>query len=107
MFTGDEGEVISLSTGSDWTANYRAANPGQTKAFFYGQVILNDILAQADCVGIRIYYAIDEEGDKQLVIVGVDEDGNDQTAGIVADRAKPCPTYCDTGGSTLNDNSSK
>jgi hypothetical protein len=107
MFTGDEGEEIPLSTASDWTANYRAAEPGETKAFFFGQQIISNILAQEDCVGIRIYYAIDDEGAKELVMVGVDENGNDQTEGIVADRAKPCPSYCDGGGSTLLDSGSK
>jgi hypothetical protein len=104
MFTGDEGEEFPLSTASDWTANYRAAEPGATKAYFFGQQILSDILAQEDCVGIRIYYAIDDEGAKHMILVGVNEDGNDQTSGIVAQRGIGCPSYCDSGGSTLLDN---
>ena len=102
MFTGAEGEQISLATGSQWTANYRAANPGAVRAHFYGSTILQDIINQANCVGIRFYYAIDDLGAKQLVLVGVDQNGNDLTAGIVADRGAPCPTNCDSGGSTLN-----
>ncbi len=102
ILTGNEGEAISLALGSAMTAAYRLANPGAIKAYFYGSTILNDILAQADCVGIRIYYALDEDGVKQLVLVGVDENGDDQTSGIVADRGDPCPTLCDSGNSTLN-----
>ncbi|MEO5641909.1 MAG: hypothetical protein ABIQ40_00550 [Bacteroidia bacterium] len=101
MFTGNEGEAITLSEASEWTANYRAADPTGIKAFFYGKAILNSILAQEYCVGIRIYYAIDDDGGKQLVLVGVDASGNDQTSGIVADRGAPCPSYCDTGNSPL------
>jgi hypothetical protein len=105
MFTGsNEGEEISLETASEWTANYRTANPGSIKAYFYGRTILLDILGQNDCVGIRIYYAMDGEGVKQLILVGVDADGNDQTSGIVADRGYPCPSYCDSGDSSLLDN---
>ncbi len=102
IFTGNEGEAISLALGSTMTAAYRAANPGAIKAHFFGSTILNDILAQADCVGIRMYYGLDEDGIKQLVLVGVNEDGDDQTAGIIADRSEPCPSVCDTGNSTLN-----
>jgi hypothetical protein len=102
MFTGNEGEEISLATASEWTANYREANPGAIKAYFYGNSILQEILDQEEAVGIRFYYAIDNLEVKQLVLVGVDADGNDITSGIVADRGAPCPTYCDSGNSPLN-----
>lgn len=102
MFTGAEGEQISLAIASDWTANYRAANPGAVRAHFYGNSILQDILDQENCVGIRFYYAIDDENAPQLVLVGVDTDGNDMTDGIVADRGLPCPSNCDSGDSSLN-----
>jgi hypothetical protein len=102
MFTGDEGEEISLVTAAQWTANYRAANPEAVKAYFYGSSILQSILDQEYAVGIRFYYAIDDLDVPQLVLVGVDADGNDLTEGIVADRGCPCPTYCDSGSSPLN-----
>jgi hypothetical protein len=102
MFTGDEGEEISLATAEEWTANYRTANPGAIQAYFYGNSILQDILDQENAVGIRFYYAIDDEDVPQLVLVGVDADGNDLTDGIVADRGCPCPTYCDSGNSALS-----
>lgn len=105
MFTGSEGEEITLAEGAEWTANYRAANPTAIKAHFFGSTILNDILSQEDCVGLRMYYAIDGDGGKELVIVGVDANGNDQTTGIVADRSRPCPDYCDSGNSPLLNNS--
>jgi hypothetical protein len=102
MFTGAEGEQISLATAAEWTANFRAENPGAIRAYFYGNSILQDILDQENCVGIRFYYAIDNEDVPQLVLVGVDQYGNDITDGIVADRGQPCPTYCDSGDSPLN-----
>jgi hypothetical protein len=102
MFTGNEGEPISLATASEWTANYRDEYPGEIRAHYYGSSILQDIIDQENAVGIRFYYAIDDLGVKQLVLVGVDADGKDITSGIVADRGSPCPTYCDSGDSTLN-----
>lgn len=102
MFNGSEGENFSLTTASEWTANYRDANPDDIKAHFFGRTILLDMLAQTSCVGLRMYYALDDDGVKQMIIVGVDANGNDQTSLIVAERSKPCPPYCDSGESSLN-----
>jgi hypothetical protein len=102
MFTGSEGQQIPLTEAVSMTANFRTAYPNSIKALFYGSEILNDILDQEDVVGIRMYFAIDEDGAKQLVLVGVDASGNDLYEGIVADRGYPCPTNCDTGSSPLN-----
>lgn len=92
-FDGTEGKEINLSEGAALTATYRDNFPNETKAHFIGKDLLNDILAQSECMGIRIYYGIDSNGDKQLVIVGAD--GNeDDIIGIVADNLVPCPNSC-------------
>ena len=100
-FNGNESEVITLQEGIDWTTNYRNANPNETKAHFFGKEKLQDILDQADCVGIRMYYAIDDNGAKQLVLVGASADEEDLYNGVLLDRAKPCPNYC-SNSSPLN-----
>jgi hypothetical protein len=69
-------------------------------AQFIGKNILNQILEQPNCIGINVYKALNEQGEKTYVIVGMDKDANpilDITAvnlngelnkkeGIVADR---------------------
>ena len=71
-------------------------------AQFIGKNILNQILEQPNCIGINVYKALNEQGEKTYVIVGMDKDANpilDITAvnlngelskkeGIVADRNK-------------------
>lgn len=99
-FTGDEAERFPLATAADWTANFRNANPEGTKAHFFGINILKDILAQEGCVGIRVYYALDGEGNRQMIMVGADANENDLYNGIIAELSKPCPPYCG-GGSPL------
>jgi hypothetical protein len=95
-FNGTEGGSISLSVASDWTKNYRdTISDGEVKAHFFGKDIISDILNQDHCMGIRIYYAIDDNGAKQLILVGVDGNEKDQTEGIVADFSVPCPHSCD------------
>lgn len=101
-FDGKEGEQISLAEGAAMTANYRNSDGAfGAKAHFIGKDIINNILAQAGCVGIRVYYGLDSNGNKELVFVGVTADQNDMTSGIVAERIKPCPPYCDDNGSQL------
>jgi|SRR3989338_9887235 len=92
-FNGTEGGEITLSAGSAMTAAYRASNPGQTIAHFFGRDILEELLAQEGCMGIRIYYGIDSDGLKQLVLVGANASENDMT-GLVADVSMPCPSRC-------------
>ncbi len=94
-FTGNENHDFPLGTASEWTANYRNSNPStSTKAHYFGKTAIQSIFDQAGCVGMRIYYALDENGAKQLIIVGVDADGNDLYNGLLAERGYPCPTYC-------------
>ncbi len=94
-FTGDESEVISLADATAWTAAYRSANPTGVKAHFFGKNQLMTILEQDDCAGIRAYYAIDDLGAKQLVLVGVNFSGDDQYTETILDRSHPCPNICD------------
>ncbi|MER2998436.1 hypothetical protein [Pontibacter populi] len=101
-FNGTEGSAIELEQAAAWTANYRKeaiADPNGmvTKAHFYGREILQKLLDQEGCMGIRMYYARDEKGQKQLVLVGADAEGNDMED-IVVDNSKICPPDCDEGG---------
>jgi hypothetical protein len=95
-FTGDEGEKFPLETAAEWTANYRKNNPNGIKAHFFGMNIINEILAQEGCVGIRSYYALDDSGVQQLIMVGVDKDENDLYEGIIGEKSVICPPYCST-----------
>lgn len=93
-FDGNEAGSIPLTTAAEYTANYRDENPNSTNAHFFGKKIINDILKQTGCVGIRIYYGIDGNGAKQLILVGVNSSEDDLTNGIIGDNSLPCPTYC-------------
>ncbi|MES2763741.1 MAG: hypothetical protein V4677_16115 [Bacteroidota bacterium] len=101
-FTGNEAEQFPLNTAADWTRNYRNSIPaGETIAHFFGKNIINNILAQEGCMGIRIYYALDEQGKKQLIIVGADANENDIYNGIIAERSYLCPPFCTSDLSPL------
>src|SRR5688572_16904727 len=51
---GTVGDPVSLATAQHWAANYREGNPDGTLGHYFGFEIIQQILNQADCVGIRI-----------------------------------------------------
>lgn len=101
-FTGEEDHSIDIEDAVKLTENYRevAGTPPQLANYFSGSAI-SSVLAQTGCVGIRIYYAIKENGEKTLVIVGVKADGEDLDDGVILEYALPCPPDCPTA-SKLN-----
>lgn len=92
-FNGREGGEISLKEGASMTSEYRNQNPNEIKARFFGKDILEKILNQDGCMGIRMYYALSEDSEPQLVLVGADSDENDMLD-IIADTSLPCPNAC-------------
>lgn len=94
-FTGKENHFISLAEASELTRAFRENHPLQTKAEFFGKEAILAILSQPGCVGIRIYYGQEPgNGKKHLVIVGAEQNQNDMYTGYIAERGKPCPSYC-------------
>lgn len=93
-FNGTEGAPITLDVAGAWTENYRTQNPTLVKGVFYGRDILEQILAQPGCQGIRFYFALDNLNKNTLVAVGADAQENDQLNGVIADVSSPCPPHC-------------
>lgn len=53
------------------------------------------MLEQENCAGIRFYFALNKEDRLDVVLVGVDANGDDLPGSYSADRSWPCPPYCD------------
>jgi hypothetical protein len=98
IFTGNENHEISLNEAAELTQRFRDNLPviDNTIAEYFGKSALEDVLSQQDCVGIRVYYGIDSEMKKHLVIVGVNSDGNDLYEGALMEMTIPCPPVCST-----------
>lgn len=62
-------------------------------AFHADQVLA--ILAQKGCTALRIYHGRGPKGARSMVLVGVDGEGKDMTAGLLCELCYPCPPYCD------------
>jgi hypothetical protein len=93
---------ITLDAAATLTRRFRQGDPNAPRAGLFPRDVFERILAQPGCQGIRIYYGRDANGQPSLVLVGVNADGNDMTAGEIDEFHFPCPPYCDTSGSTLN-----
>ena len=71
------GEDISHETAADFIKSFNGAFPGEGGVFGLGRNIIEKILAQPGCVGMRFHHALNENGQKTLVYVGMDANGND------------------------------
>jgi hypothetical protein len=95
------GEAIPNDLGAKMVKDFQDSNPRELIGHYIGRNILDQILNQPGCVGIRFYNAINEVGKKTLVYVGIDENNSLITQytyvsstgqlikekGIVADRS--------------------
>jgi hypothetical protein len=61
----------------------------------FQRAILDKILAQRDCDGIRCYYAQKDDSSSTIVLVGIDSTGSNLKKGVYADYIMPCPPFCD------------
>ena len=80
------GEEISHEMAADFVQSYANANPGDVVGYTVGRNILDAILAQPGCVGIRFFNALNEFGQKTLVYAGVDAAGNDIVKKVVVEE---------------------
>ena len=91
---GSEGSLISLETASAYCANYRATKPDDAPiAQLIGIDAINVLFAQPGAVALRMYYAINNDGKENLVLVATDANGNDLLEKIY-DDTWTCPPYC-------------
>ncbi|HMG16081.1 MAG TPA: hypothetical protein VK590_11575 [Saprospiraceae bacterium] len=97
--TANTGTFISVSEArtmsTSWiNAQLSTPSTANPKAFGFGKDKIQDILDQSGCVGIRIYNGIDENGNKNVIVIATDSNGDDMTSGLVLDLSAPCPNMC-------------
>lgn len=69
------GEEIGLELGKEMVKDFQVAHPNEIQFFNVGKNIINQILNQPGCEGIRFYNAYNEMGEKTLVYVGLTSEG--------------------------------
>lgn len=91
------GEVISLTQAQSLTDEFKKNFGTETKAYLVDSLLIKSILDQEGCEGIRIYNGYDiDSGERNLVLVGVDESEKDLANGVILDKLAKCPSHCDS-----------
>jgi hypothetical protein len=104
----DVGEHIGYELGAKMVKDYYDKYKENTYQFV-GKNIIQEILAQPGCIGINILRALNENGEKTYVLLGVNEEGKPifeipavntfgelkVQEGIVADRNVEVPGWLD------------
>ena len=94
-YTGNEDHSITLEEASKLTKNYRQkSEAGAIIGAYFSKSAFLKILDQDGCVGIRYYFGEKDDGTPEMILVGVDADGNDLKDGEIAERQYPCPPDC-------------
>lgn len=102
MSPGNEDHVISLEQAREQVRRWRdgkTARAGDPVCELFSRNVLDKILAQSGCAGLRIYHGRNEKGQHTVVLVGTDADGAELLDGAIAEQGKPCPPFCSTGSS--------
>lgn len=96
MKTGNEsGSVVTLEEAKEYTHSFQQHHPDAIKSYLVSVNKLNLILAQENCSDIRIYNGYDsEKKQRNVVLVGVDDQGKDMTEGIILEKFVTCPSMC-------------
>ena len=104
---GSDAGPLDLKLAKSWVAKFKGSvGPDEIQSRYFGRDVIDQILAQQGCTGLRIYYAINDGGEKVLIISGVDSTGANMVptsptlvAGenTLADASLPCPGYCPNG----------
>ncbi len=68
---------------------------GVPHAWRFSRNVIDEILAQPKCAGIRIYMA-GAGAETTVVVVGTDAGDDDLAYGVIAEVAWPCPPVCST-----------
>ncbi len=88
--TGNEGGPISNADAQTWINNFKNAYPNETFSHLFGINVINSVLAQTGCLGLRFYNALDPQSVKKIIIYGVGSSGDGLNT-YIADYAVPCP----------------
>jgi len=98
-FIGNEDHLITLEEGETLIKNFQNKEPEDAvKAHFFGKDFLRQVLDQEGCVGIRVYYAREEDGTPTVVLLGANANEGDMTGGYIGNKSKPCPPHCGSLG---------
>lgn len=100
---------IPIANASAYTLSWQRNTPIM-KAFLFHRseldCVLNETEKEESTVAVRFYMGINNEGLPEMIVVGVDDNGEDiynakETDSRIYNFALPCPSVCDDGSGEL------
>jgi len=100
------GGKITRKQAREWVARFRKENEGNPKVLYsetFDKDLIQELLNEPGCAGIRIFNSIDDEGQLQFILVGVDKKGknilpaNDESTTdpeLIVEWGQRCPPIC-------------
>jgi hypothetical protein len=61
---------------------------------YFGKDVVDKTMKQPGCVGVRMYYGKNANGQSGFIIVGVDRNGRDMVPVVLAGPGLVCPPWC-------------
>jgi len=86
--------VITLAEATVLITNFRKRTGSTIKGGMFWKDVVEKIINQQGCVGLRYYYAQQDHGTPAIVLVGVDHTGRDMTDGHIGEASWLCPPWC-------------
>jgi len=91
---------ITLPEAAEKARAHRQGGPARAgDAGAFNAQAIKDVLAQPGCVGLRYYKGRGKEGSDTMILVGVNESGDDMTEGVLLQVPFLCPPYCSNSNS--------
>jgi hypothetical protein len=88
------GTMISPQEAKIMIEAFQSIYPSSTQSVFLGREKILQLLNQEDSMGIRTYFALNEQKQITIVLVGVDSSGHDFKNGLFLDKGVICPPSC-------------
>lgn len=86
---------ISLTEAQDWARNFRKNPANKIIGHLIPRANLEQLLACADGVDVRVYFGQDDRGEQKLMFVSVDANGHDlideNNGYLIYDRTQTSP----------------
>jgi len=88
--------VIDLNEAIEMTHSFQMSDLAidQTVSCLIDKSAYELLMNQSECASVRTYFSLNSSNKLTIVVVGVDANGNDLTAGIILNRGFNCPTRC-------------
>lgn len=98
LFNKKVGKKIPKEEATRHIDNWKKKSNIKTHSSFFGSDVINEILATSGCVGIRIHYGLDQEGNLTPILTpevdqGVAEKAS-ETGMNTYNASVNCPPYC-------------